>query len=120
MISRSDLDEKLKEINKVYREINVAVKKILDNLYKLEDILIREGPKMNININDHCAVLEEIAIGAIYVAYGFFHDFFHTLIGTKIGLHDNEDFKKRCCGCSRRRNEKSDISNDLHFSRGEK
>jgi len=131
-ISRSELEERLKEVNKVYREINTSVKKALNNLYKLQEILIREGPKINVNINDHCAALENIATGAIYVAYDFFHTFFHTFIGTKIGLYDKEDMyvKKSCCGCSRkkrrRKNEKSDVgvvndtSNDLHFSGGEK
>jgi len=130
-ISRSELEEKLKEINKVYREINTSVKKVLNNLYKLQEILIREGPKINININDHCAVLEELAIGTIHVAY----DFFHTFIGTKIRLYDKEgvnekfDFKKNCCGCSRKKKRETkrndvgvvnDTSNDLHFSGGEK
>ena len=66
MISLSDLEERLKEVNKLYREINITVKKIINNLYKLEDVLIREEKKTSINVDRYCAIIEELAISTIH------------------------------------------------------
>ncbi len=113
-ISITDLEEKLKEINKLYREINVTVKKILDNLYKLQDILIREEKRTNIDVDNHCAVLEELAISTIHVAY----DFFCAFLVTKIRLYDKEDmyerfgFKRSCCSCRRKRRKETKGKNE--------
>ena len=116
-ISITELEEKLREINRIYNEINTTVKKILDNLYKLQDILIREEQKTKIDVDQHCAVLEELAISTIHVAY----DFFYTFLVTNIKMYTGEDMyekfgftaKKSCCSCrrkrKRRKKEKSDV-----------
>jgi len=120
MISKNELEERLKEVNKLYREINVTVKKILSNLYKLQDILIREEKRTNIDVDRHCAILEELAISTIHVAY----DFFYTFLVTKIKMYTGEDMyekfgfkrKRTCYRCSRkkkretkRKNERADV-----------
>jgi len=114
MISKNELEEKLKEVNKLYREINKTVKRILNNLYRLQDILIREEKRTNIDVDRHCAILEELAISTIHVAY----DFFYSLMVTKIKVYDKEDMyekfgfkrKRTCYSCSKKRkNERADV-----------
>ena len=87
VISRSELEKKLKEVNKILEELSYNTKNVVEHIDKLISIIDVEGFKADIDTREYIKTLEETINNIKYIV----EEFTEQLIYNNIDMYTAED-----------------------------
>jgi len=87
IISKSELEERLKKINKVLEELSYNTKSVVRHVEELISIIDVEGFKADIDTREYIKLLEETINNIKYIV----EEFTEQLVYSKIEMYSKED-----------------------------